>query len=116
MIPLPPILERRPVADGLTLRLKLDAEHRAFAGHFPDHPVLPGVVQLAWVQMLARDAFALQTPVMHLEQIKFRALITPGGEVQLRLRLDAERGKVSFEYRQEDKIVSSGRLGPGDEK
>lgn len=115
MIPLPPILARQETPDSVDLRLHLEAGHRAFAGHFPGHPVLPGVVQLAWAQQLGREAFGLEAAVTRLEQIKFRALIQPDCIVELRLRYDAGRGKLSFEYRDGDRVFSSGRLAPGAE-
>jgi 3-hydroxymyristoyl/3-hydroxydecanoyl-(acyl carrier protein) dehydratase len=49
MMPLPPILASGP---GARFRLAMDPAHPAFQGHFPDFPLLPGVVQVDWAARL----------------------------------------------------------------
>jgi len=113
MIPLPPLRNRQSAAQRLSVRFTLSADERAFVGHFPGRPILPGVVQLAWAEALARDTFALSGAVLRLEQLKFRALIEPGQDIELRLEYQPEKARIAFEYRRAGERLSSGRLGLG---
>jgi acyl-CoA synthetase (AMP-forming)/AMP-acid ligase II len=81
-----------------------------FEGHFPDNPIVPGVVQIAWVVRAAKRAFGLAGVSGCLEAIKFRTLMKPGDLVQLELRSDPTSWKVRFEMRFGDTVYSSGRV------
>jgi 3-hydroxymyristoyl/3-hydroxydecanoyl-(acyl carrier protein) dehydratase len=60
-------------------------DHPSLDGHFPDHPLVPGVVLLD--EALARLAAHLRCgrPV-RLRSVKFLAPVLPGDEVQVALR------------------------------
>ena len=97
----------------LDLEVPLDLAH--FSGHFPQTPVLPGVVQIDWAQQLARQLIEQLPPrFVGMEVLKFQQLVRPGDPLQLALRFDASRGKLYFSFRNGDKVCSSGRilLGP----
>ena len=65
-----------------------------FNGHFPEHPILPGVLQIEMMKQLselsARPELAKSAEddiyIAKLERVKFRRPVTPGD----RLRIDAE--------------------------
>lgn len=93
----------------LQLQVPLDLAH--FTGHFPQTPVLPGVVQVDWAQQLARDLIAQLPPrFAGMEVLKFQQLVRPGDTLQLTLRFDAERGKLYFAYHNGEAACSSGRI------
>jgi 3-hydroxymyristoyl/3-hydroxydecanoyl-(acyl carrier protein) dehydratase len=93
----------------LELQVPLDLAH--FTGHFPQTPVLPGVVQIDWAQRLARQLIADLPPrFCGMEVLKFQQLVRPGDCLQLSLRFDAERGKLYFAYRNGEAACSSGRI------
>ena len=93
----------------LQLQVPLDLAH--FTGHFPQTPVLPGVVQVDWAQQLARDLIDQLPPrFAGMEVLKFQQLVRPGDTLQLSLRFDAERGKLYFAYHNGDAACSSGRI------
>ncbi|MFZ3153713.1 AMP-binding protein [Pseudomonas sp.] len=97
----------------LELEVPLDLAH--FSGHFPQTPVLPGVVQIDWAQQLARSLIADLPPRFSgMEVLKFQQLVRPGDRLQLSLRFDAARGKLYFAFRNGEAACSSGRilLGP----
>jgi 3-hydroxyacyl-[acyl-carrier-protein] dehydratase len=74
-----------------------------FQGHFPGHPVMPGVLI---VESMAQTAAALVistlgpdigTPIvyfMSIESAKFRKPVTPGDQLRLELVKDRKRGNV----------------------
>jgi 3-hydroxyacyl-[acyl-carrier-protein] dehydratase len=74
-----------------------------FQGHFPGHPVMPGVLI---IESMAQTAAALVisglgaqagTPIvyfMSIESAKFRKPVTPGDQLRLELVKDRKRGNV----------------------
>ncbi|BCR23060.1 acyl-CoA synthetase family protein [Aquipseudomonas alcaligenes] len=93
------------------LELDVPPDLAHFTGHFPQTPVLPGVVQIDWAQRLARQLIAGLPPrFCGMEVLKFQQLVRPGDRIQLSLRFDAERGKLYFAYRNGEAPCSSGRI------
>ncbi len=93
----------------LQLQVPLDLAH--FTGHFPQTPVLPGVVQVDWAQQLARQLVPHLPPrFAGMEVLKFQQLVRPGDTLQLTLRFDSERGKLYFAYHNGEAACSSGRI------
>ncbi|WP_437881876.1 AMP-binding protein [Pseudomonas sp. LRF_L74] len=91
------------------LEVPLDLAH--FTGHFPQTPVLPGVVQVGWAQQLAGELIPDLPPRFSgMEVLKFQQLVRPGDRLQVSLRFDAEKGKLYFAYRNGEQACSSGRI------
>lgn len=81
-----------------------------FDGHFPGRPILPGVVQTHWANHFAQQIFGNMGAFSHLEVIKFQHVITPGNQLQLQLKWNPEKLKLSFSYQSESQKFSSGRI------
>jgi 3-hydroxymyristoyl/3-hydroxydecanoyl-(acyl carrier protein) dehydratase len=92
----------------LSLRVPIDLVY--FPGHFPQAPVLPGAVQVAWALSLASTRLVTPLRCNAMEALKFQQLMRPGDCADLTLRHDATRHKLHFAYRDGDKAYSSGRL------
>lgn len=93
------------------LQLSVPPDLAHFTGHFPQTPVLPGVVQVDWAQHLARQLISDLPPrFAGMEVLKFQQLVRPGDTLQLSLRFDAERCKLYFAYRNGEAACSSGRI------
>lgn len=106
----PQLLDQRE-EDGqwqLELEVPLDLAH--FTGHFPQTPILPGVVQIDWALALAQQLMPLPPRFVGMEVLKFQQLARPGDRLQLNLRFDAARGKLYFTYRNGTANCSSGRI------
>jgi 3-hydroxymyristoyl/3-hydroxydecanoyl-(acyl carrier protein) dehydratase len=92
----------------LSLRVPLDLVY--FPGHFPQAPVLPGVVQVAWALSLASTRLGTPLRCQVMDALKFQQLLRPGDRVELSLRHDPARRTLHFAYRHGEKAYSSGRL------
>lgn len=109
--PLEPILRHSQITEGgAELTLFIPPDLAQCEGHFPGQPVLPGVVQVDWAVMLAARHLGLAIDVAQKLQVKFRRITQPGMTVVLRLQHVAARGRLTFEYRHDDDILSSGSI------
>jgi len=107
--PQPRLLEATPTQ--ASLRIVADAALPQFDGHFPKHPVLPGVAQLEWAILLGRELFPTLPPVfLALEGLKFQQVITPGMAVTLSLEFKPEAGRLAFKYSSARGPHASGRV------
>jgi 3-hydroxymyristoyl/3-hydroxydecanoyl-(acyl carrier protein) dehydratase len=96
-----------------TLALRVPVDLVYFPGHFPQAPVLPGAVQIAWALAFAATRLGTPTRCHVMEALKFQQLLRPGDRADLTLHNDVARQKLHFAYRHGDKAYSSGRLAWG---
>jgi UDP-3-O-[3-hydroxymyristoyl] N-acetylglucosamine deacetylase/3-hydroxyacyl-[acyl-carrier-protein] dehydratase len=92
-----------------------------FPGHFPGHPVMPGVLQLeamaqaAGVLLLRRGSAEGKVAFfMSADKVKFRSPVVPGDQLEISAKLVKVRGDklatASAECRVNGKLVSSAQL------
>lgn len=84
-----------------------------FKGHFPQEPILPGVVQIHWAILWGQRHFGINKKFIGMKQVKFHLPARPGDELNVLLEWDSERSLLSFRYSLAGKVVSSGRIGLG---
>ncbi|QQZ42595.1 AMP-binding protein [Pseudomonas sp. SK3(2021)] len=106
----PEVLEQLEADGEWSLQLAIPPDLAYFSGHFPQTPVLPGVVQVDWALALGQQLLDLPGRFAGMEVLKFQQLVRPGDQVQLHLRFDHERGKLYFAYRNDTATCSSGRI------
>ncbi|MBR9970180.1 hypothetical protein [Magnetospirillum sulfuroxidans] len=107
---LPLILTHRPIATGAELDLFIDPALLWFRGHFPDFLLLPGVVQLDWALTLAEQYLGLAAEPASQFQVKYKGAIFPGDSVTLALRHDPAKARLTFDYRRDGAVCSSGSV------
>ena len=81
-----------------------------FEGHFPAHPVLPGVVQVHWACRIVSRVWEQLQDCREIKNLKFQKLVLPGDELQLELEHDQSMQQVSFKFSQKTEVCSQGRL------
>ena len=86
--------------------LPFATDHPVFAGHFPGHSIVPGVLLLDWAQAALEAQLGLRFQA--LTEAKFHSPATPADT----LELDYERGPlaVRFEIRSAERKIASGRF------
>lgn len=105
---LPEILAERREGAKLELDLSVPPGLFCFDGHFPGHPILPGVVQVDWSARYARERLGVSGEFSAAENLKFHSVVRPGATLRLSLNLDG--GRVKFEFFDEKRKYSSGTL------
>lgn len=110
---LPVVVAQRRDSAHSELDLVVAPDSPWFEGHFPNRPVLPGVVQIGWAVHFARELHDLKPTVAALEQIKFKRPIMPGTRLTLHLTPGQDGQKLRYEYRDAATSYSSGTLNFG---
>jgi len=110
----PPVLGECRQGSQVELELQVPADASLidgpFSGHFPELPVLPGVIQLHWAVELAHRYLQTRPAFRELIGVKFQKVIHPGQRLNLVLEFDAERGELRFRYHAAGATYSSGKL------
>lgn len=99
------------------------ANDQFFQGHFPDHPVMPGVLVIeAMAQTAAAfvvfklgdDAQEKLVYFMTIDKARFRAPVVPGDRLELHVKVTKNRGtiwKFSGEAMVDGKVVADAQFG-----
>ena len=107
----PLILDVRRGEDAsVVLDMQVPASLVHFAGHFPEMPILPGVIQVDWAIRFAKQYLVPDGAFSALENIKFLALIFPDARLQLMLKWDAAARRLDFSYANDRRKFSTGRV------
>jgi 3-hydroxymyristoyl/3-hydroxydecanoyl-(acyl carrier protein) dehydratase len=88
--------------------LRFAPDHPALAGHFPDRPIVPGVVLLDSVLREAEHWLGRPLHVSALPQVKFTAPLLPQEQAQMELQL--EGSELRFRIARADTVIAQGAL------
>lgn len=106
----PEIRFKRVSDNKVELGLKIPKDLAYFEGHFPELPIVPGVVQLHWAVEFAKEIFKIPGFISQGSQIKFSNLMYPLDELCLVLEHLPQKYMVHYSYKTDDKTYASGRL------
>ena len=108
---LPELLSTEQVDDSqwfFSIRVPVNLYY--FNGHFPGNPVLPGVVQVSWVQHFARELLGSGCEFCNVDALKFQSIIQPADQVVMKLTINRLKQSLNFTFESADLKYSSGRI------
>ncbi|MES2018963.1 MAG: AMP-binding protein [Pseudomonadota bacterium] len=79
-------------------------------GHFPEAPILPGVVQVDWAILYGRQYFALGPHFRGINALKFQQVILPDAPLMLELVHDAAKDSLQFRFFSDTGPHAGGRI------
>jgi 3-hydroxyacyl-[acyl-carrier-protein] dehydratase len=82
-----------------------------FAGHFPDMPVLPAIIQLATIRHLAEMALEKQLVPIGYGKTRFRGVIAPDESIHCSLLLEEVKDQWTGRFsirRMDGELVTDG--------
>lgn len=94
----------------VTLEVIAPADLLYFDGHFAQVAILPGVVQLDWAILYARQYFEMAERFDAVHALKFQHVIGAEMPVTLELIFDAQKNNLNFRYFSPAHVHSSGRI------
>ena len=80
------------------------------SGHFPGHPILPGIAHLELALQGTREIEGSEAILRSLRGVRFRQPVVPTDTVELIVVRGAEPGALRFEIRLGETVASSGSL------
>lgn len=91
------------VDGGITTVTAVDKDEPCFAGHYPDHPILPGVLLVEMMQRAVRryawQRLGRPVRLQTLTRARFSAPVGPGDEVTTECGLTADGGRLDVTAR-----------------
>ena len=106
----PEVRAVRTIPDGVELDLFVPPNLAYFEGHFPEHPIVAGVVHLDWVVVLAARYLQVRLQTAPKFAVKYRRLTQPEDTLLLTMRLQSNATRLVFEYKNRAEISSSGSI------
>ena len=82
----PQILSVSNESPTMRIRLRLSSDSKWTLGHFPDRPVLPGIVQVHWAVLVCRALCGMTGSPSEIKRLKFRRVIVPPEDLELTVR------------------------------
>jgi 3-hydroxyacyl-[acyl-carrier-protein] dehydratase len=87
----------------------IGANHPSLAGHFPGHPVVPGVVMLGEVMTAIRETDKENIEFVGVPSAKFISTLNPGEPLTIRLDQQGD-GAMEFTCTAGSRLIASGCL------
>lgn len=83
-----------------------------FQGHFPEAPILPGVIQLAFAQQVAEEMMGRVLTLSAVKKMKFTKVITPKDRIMVEVEKSDRENVLEISYRilKGNDVCSSGVL------
>jgi predicted hotdog family 3-hydroxylacyl-ACP dehydratase len=94
--------------EGRRFEVTVPAASALFTGHFPGHPILPGITHLALAQQALGEVLGREVALAAVRSLKLRRPVVPGDQPELRIGALGEDGAARFEVRCGSGLASQG--------
>ena len=91
----------------MRVRLNMQQQSTFFEGHFPEASILPGVTQLHWVILLAKQHWPAYSAFVAASRIKFQKPIQPADVIDVEIQHRGD-GVFHYHYACGEQMMSSG--------
>jgi 3-hydroxymyristoyl/3-hydroxydecanoyl-(acyl carrier protein) dehydratase len=91
------------------LTVTIPHDHASLTGHFPNNPIVPGVVILGEVLKTLRQRDNCAIKVLGSPSIKFLAPLRPGESMAIRLETSCV-GEVMFSCSSHEQLIADGSI------
>ncbi len=81
-----------------TVNVVIDPQHVVFDGHFPGHPVMPGVCQIDMIREICEKLLNQPLQLYQSDQIKFLKVIDPTIHHKLLISLELSEIETRFRF------------------
>ena len=88
------LLQASREGESYRARVRLEPESPLLRGHFPGHPILPGIAQLGLALGGARELVGGEASLVSLRGVRFRRPVRPGDAIELVVTRSAAPGSV----------------------
>ena len=76
---------------GFITTIKLNPGHIVYSGHFPGHPVTPGVIQMQIVHELLEKHFCKNLKLITMNRCKFLKILNPNETPRVDVHIELNR-------------------------
>ena len=106
------VIEKRKDSTSIKAILILANSLPFFAGHFPNEPVFPAVLQLSIVRLLSSEAIGCPLQNVLVRKTKFSHIIRPEEKIILDIDLSLQNSEyvAVFTFSNDGQVASSGRI------
>lgn len=94
---------------GFERMVSIGADHPSLAGHFPGHPVVPGVVMLGEIMKVIREMAKEKIEFVGMPFAKIMSPLNPGEPLTIRLDPQGDRA-TEFICTTGSRLIASGCL------
>lgn len=81
------VIKSELIDNSLNSIITINPNHNIFDGHFPENPVLPGVVQLQIIKELLENVFNKSLILIKGSNIKYTSMIIPKQDEELQITI-----------------------------
>ena len=92
------IIEINKEGNSINAIVEINENHSIFKGHFPEHPVVPGVCIFQMVKEIAELSSGQELQLTKASEIKFLGIIDPNEKKPIRMSLNYEKENEGINF------------------